>query len=166
MFLKQNVQDIMIPIENYTTISIKESLKEAILDMRKIYCEVESGKCTEAGHRNCLVMNEYGHLAGVIDFPTILEALIPSVGEEVADLLTAHGKAGFMERVIKNADVMVADVMNEIKGSLHVDDSLLQAVRTMHKGRTTVLPVYQGSKLVGVLRDSDLFLAVAAVFTD
>ena len=166
MFLKKSVQDIMIPIENYTTTSIGKSLKEAILDMRKVYCEVETGKCTEAGHRNSLVINEFGHLAGVLDFPTILKALLPNIAEEVSDKLTAHGKSSFMERVIKNAEVMVSDVMREIKGSLRADDSLLEGVRAMYKNRATVLPVYQGSTLVGVLRDSDLFLAVAGVFTD
>ncbi len=156
----------MIPIENYTIISINKSLQEAIIAMRNVYCEVETGKCTEAGHRASLVINEYGHLAGIIDFRTILETLIPNIAEQFTDKLTAHGKESFMERVVKNAEVIVGDIMRDIRGSLNVGDDLLEALKVMHSKKATVLPVYKADKLVGVLRDSDLFLAVASIFTD
>ena len=166
MFFKKTVQDIMIPIENYTVIPIDKSLREAIIAMRKVYCEVETGKCTEAGHRASLVMNEYGHLSGIIDFRTILETLIPNIAEQFADKLTSHGKASFMERTLKEAEVRVGDIMLDIRGSLNVDDDLLESLKVMHRYKATVLPVYKDDKLVGVLRESDLFLAVASVFTD
>ena len=166
MFFKKNVQDIMIPIENYTVTLSDKSLQEAIIAMRKVYCEVETGRCTEAGHRASLVINEYGHLVGIIDFRTILEALIPNIAEQLTDKLTTHGKASYMERVVKNAEVIVGDIMLNIRGSLNVGDDLLEAIKVMHRKKATVLPVYEGSKLVGVLRDSDLFLAVASVFTE
>ncbi|MCK5506145.1 MAG: CBS domain-containing protein [Thermodesulfovibrionia bacterium] len=166
MFFKKNVQDIMIPIENYTVTLSDKSLQEAIIAMRKVYCEVETGRCTEAGHRASLVINEYGHLVGIIDFRTILEALIPNIAEQLTDKLTTHGKASYMERVVKNAEVIVGDIMLDIRGSLNVGDDLLEAIKVMHRKKATVLPVYEGSKLVGVLRDSDLFLAVASVFTE
>jgi len=165
MLFKKTVQDIMIPIEKYTVIQIDKSLREAIIAMRKVYCEVETGKCTEAGHRASLVINEYGHLSGIIDFRTILETLIPNIAEQFADKLTAHGKASFMERILKEAEVSVGDIMLDIKGSLNIDDDLLEAIKIMHRNKATVLPVYKDDKLVGVLRESDLFLAVASVFT-
>jgi CBS domain-containing protein len=166
MLFKKTVQDIMIPIENYTVTSIDKSLKEAVSDMRKVYCEVETGTCTEAGHRASLVINEYGHLAGVIDFRIILETLIPNIAEQFTEKLTEHGKTGFMERVLLNAGVKVGDIMLDFKGSLNVDDDLLEAVKVMHRNKAVVLPVYQGDKLAGVIRDSDLFLAVVSVLTD
>jgi CBS domain-containing protein len=166
MFFKKTVQDIMIPIENYTVIAIDKSLREAIIAMRKVYCEVETGRCTEAGHRASLVINEYGQLSGIIDFRTILEALIPNIAEQFADKLTSHGVASFMERILKEAEVIVGDIMLDIRDSLNVGDDLLEAIKVMHRNKATVLPVYKAAKLVGVLRDSDLFLAVASVFTD
>ncbi len=156
----------MIPIENYTVISIGESLKEAIHDLRKIYCEVETGKCTEAGHRTSLVINEYGHVAGMIDFPTILNTLIPHISERFTEKLPAHVKSDFKQRVLKNAEVKVSDIMVKFSASLQADDNLLVALQEMHRNRVPVLPVYKGGKLVGVLRDSDLFLAAAGILTD
>jgi CBS domain-containing protein len=167
MLFKKTVQDIMIPIENYTVTSTDKSLQEAVSEMRKVYCEVETGKCTEAGYRASLVINEYGHLVGIIDFRTILEALIPNIAEELTEKLTDHAKAGFMERVVLNAGVKVGDITHDFKGSLKVDDDLLEAVKVMHRNKAVVIPVFEeGAKLVGVVRDSDLFLAVVSVFTD
>jgi CBS domain-containing protein len=166
MFLKKNVQDIMIPIENYTRTSMEKSLKEAIIDMRKVYCEVETGKCTEAGHRTSLVMNEYGHLVGIIDFPTVLRALIPGIFERFIEDHATHGQVGFKERVLMNAEVKVGDIMLKSIGYLNVGDNLLEALKVMLKSKVTVLPVYEGGKIVGVLRDSDLFLATASILTD
>ena len=166
MVFDKNVQDIMIPIENYAVTAIDKPVQEAIIAMRKIYCEVETGRCTEAGHRASLVVNEYGHLVGIIDFHTILEALIPGITEQIVEKLTAHSEAGFIDRVLKNAELIVGDIMHQIQGSLNVNDDLLEAIKVMHRNKATVLPVYKGDKLVGVLRDSDLFLAVASVFSD
>jgi CBS-domain-containing membrane protein len=135
--------------------------------MKKVYCEVETGTCTEAGYRASLVTNEYGHLVGIIDFRTILEALIPNIAEELTEKLTDHAKTGFMERVVLNAGVKVGDIKRDFKGSLNVDDDLLEAVKVMHRNKAVVIPVFkEGAKLVGVIRDSDLFLAVVSVFTD
>jgi CBS domain containing-hemolysin-like protein len=166
MFLKKNVEDIMIPIEKYSVISIGESLKEAILDLRKIYCEVETGKCTEAGHRTSLVVNEYGHVTGMIDFTIILNTLIPHISEKFTEKLPTHVKTDFKQRVLKNAEVKVSDIMLQFSDSLQSDDNLLVALQEMHRNKVTVLPVYKGGKLVGVLRDSDLFLAAASILTD
>jgi CBS domain-containing protein len=182
MFVDKNVKDIMIPIENYSLTSIEKSLKEAIIDMRKVYCEVETGKCTEAGHRTSLVMNEYGHLVGIIDFSTILRALIPDIAGRFTEKMAvlnlsivfaeadthnlADVKSGFKERVLKNAEVKIGDIMLKLRGSLKVDDNLLEALKEMYRNKVTVLPVYEGSKVVGVLRDSDLFLATARILTD
>jgi CBS domain-containing protein len=42
----------------------------------------------------------------------------------------------------------------------------MEALKLMHRNKVTVLPVYEGDKLVGVLRDSDLFLATANILAD
>ena len=42
----------------------------------------------------------------------------------------------------------------------------MEALKTIYKNKITVVPVYEGDRLVGVLRDSDLFLAVADVLME
>jgi CBS domain-containing protein len=182
MFLEKKIRDLMIPIKDYAVTSADGTLQDAILEMRRIYCEVETGKCTEAGHRTSLVMSPDGKLDGIIDFQCILRALIPEITGKLSDKLAALGlsiafaeadahdldeaRAGFKERVLKNARTKVGDIMLKLRGQLDADADMMEALKLMHRNRVTVLPVFEGDEIVGVLRDSDLFLAIANILSD
>ena len=182
MFLEKKVRDLMIPISDYAVTSADTTLQETILDMRRIYCEVEIGKCTEAGHRTSLVMSPDGKLKGIIDFQCILRALIPEIAGKLSDKLAALGlsiafaeadahnldeaRAGFKERVLQNARTKVGDIMLKLRGHIDAEADLLAALKLMYRSKVTVLPVYDGNKVVGVLRDSDLFLATANILSE
>ena len=179
MFLEKKVKDLMIPLSDYVVTSADKTLKEAVLDMQRIYCEVETGKCTEAGHRTSLVMSQDGKLEGIIDFQCILGALIPEIAGKLSDKLAALGlsiafaeadahdldatRAGFKERVIENSSTKVGDIMHKLRGHIDSGDNMIKALKLMHRNKVTVLPVYEGDKVVGVLRDSDLFIATANI---
>jgi CBS domain-containing protein len=181
MFLDKKVKDLMIPIKDYVVTSPEKTLQEVILEMRKVYCEVETGKCTEAGHRTGLVMTD-DKLVGIVDFQSIMRALMPEIAGKLSDKLAALGisiafaeadahdldaaKAGFKERVLQNARAKVGDVMLKLKGQIESDAEIMKALKLMYKNKVTVLPVFEGDKVVGVLRDSDLFLATANILTE
>ncbi len=171
----------MIPITKYAVTSPDNTLEEAIHDMEKVYCEVREGKCTEAGHRTGLVMEE-GILVGIIDFQTVMRALMPEIAGKLSDKLAALGvsiafaeadahdldaaRSTFKERVLQNARTKVGDVMLKLRGQIEADSDLMKALKLMHKNRVTVLPVFEGDTVVGVLRDSDLFLATANILSE
>ncbi len=181
MFLEKKVRDLMIPIKDYVVTSPDKTLKETILEMRKVYCEVETGTCTEAGHRTGLVLVD-GKLVGILDFQSIMRALMPEIAGKLSDKLEALGlsiafaeadasdldnaRAGFKERVLQNAMTKVGDIMLKLRGHIDADADLMKALKLMHRNRVTVLPVLEGEKVVGVLRDSDLFLATANILAD
>ena len=58
----------MIPISNYATVAEDATLQEAVLSLRKSYCELETGMCTEAGPRTILVIDKREQLVGILDF--------------------------------------------------------------------------------------------------
>ena len=69
-----------------------------------------------------------------------------------------------MERVTKYSETKVADMMLKIHGKgIDADSRLIDGLRMMYKLKVMVIPVYDGEELVGVLRDSDLFLATASI---
>ena len=72
MPISMTVRDLMVPIDRYAVATVDQTLGEAIPNLRKLYCEVEWGKCTEAGHRTILVLDQTGNLVGILDFKTIL----------------------------------------------------------------------------------------------
>jgi len=135
--------------------------------------------CTEAGPRTILVVDSKGKLVGILDFRSILKVLIPEVAGGLSAKLEALGvsvafaeasaspldeaRAQFNARVTRNAAVKVKDIMLKVKGTIQADADLLEALKLIFRHKITKLPVYEGNKLVGVLRDTDLFLAVADI---
>ena len=167
----------MIPLENYPTVDPDNTLQEAALSLRTSYCELDRGICTEAGHRTVLVVDKNQKLVGILDFGSFLKVLIPEVAGGLTRKLEAIGVSiafaqadapdldeavlGFRARVRKNAKTKVRDIMLKIRGTIDVDDSLMEALKKIFRNKITKLPVYDGDKLVGVIRDTDLFLALA-----
>jgi CBS domain-containing protein len=182
MLLKQKVKDRMIPLENYPTISPEVTLRDAALSLRTSFCELDRGMCTEAGPRTVSVVDEAGKLVGILDFKSFLETMIPEIAGGLSARLSAMGvsiafaqadaetldesRLGFRARVIKNAEAKVRNIMLKVRGSIDADARLIDGMKQMFRNKIIVLPVYEGGKLVGVLRDTDLFLAVADVLED
>ncbi len=176
------VKDLMVPIGEYAVTRVDKTLKEAVPELMRIYCQVETGKCTEAGHRTSLVLDTTGELVGILDFKSILEVLIPEIAGGIGGKLQMLGisvafaeadandmdlsKHGFKSRVIQNSQTQVKDMMLKIRGTIDADAGFLDALKMIYRNKVTVLPVFEGKKLVGVLRDSDLFLVAANVLLE
>lgn len=169
----------MIPIRNYPTVLPDATLRDAALTLRTSYCELDSGMCTEAGPRTVLVIDENEKLVGIVDFRNFLKTLIPEIAGGLSAKLESLGvsiafaqadaadldeaRKGFNERVIKNAEIKIHDIMLSVRGTIDADDSLMAALKKMFRKNIIMLPVFEGDKLVGVLRNADLFLAVADI---
>ena len=182
MPVQMKVKEIMVPIGEYAVTRIDKTLKEAVPELMRIYCQVETGECTEAGHRTSLVLDTRGELVGILDFKSILEVLIPEIAGGISGKLQALGisiafaeadahdmdqsKHGFRSRVRQNSQTQVKDVMLKVRGTIDADASFLDALKLIYRNKITVLPVFEGKKLVGVLRDSDLFLVAANVLME
>lgn len=182
MPITKKVRDLLVPISEYAVTTLDKPLKEAVPALRKLYCEVEDGKCTEAGHRTILVLDHAGKLVGILDFKSILKVLIPEIAGGLTAKLEALGvsiafaqagtadldeaRLGFRARVLKNAETQVGEIMLKIRGTIQADADLMDALKVIYANKITVLPVYDGDKLVGVLRDSDLFLSVADILME
>jgi CBS domain-containing protein len=180
MFLKKKVRDLTIPLERYAAVEPESTLKDAVLGLRASYCQMETGMCTEAGPRTMLVV-ENGELLGILDFRSILAVLIPEVAGGLTERLEALGvsiafaevsassmdesRAKFHARVIRNANVKVKDVMLKVRGTIQADAELLDALKLIFRNKITKIPVYEGKTLVGIVRETDLFLAVADILS-
>ena len=182
MPLVKKARDVMIPIDDCAVVRVDDSLKDAALSLRRVYCETEAGTCTEAGHRTAVVLNDKKELVGILDFKRILKVFIPEIAGgltgklEALEVSIAFAEAGAQDldeknlslraRVVKNAEVPVKSVMLKSRASIKADSDLLEALKTIYRNKITVLPVYDGDKLVGIIRDSDLFLSIASILTE
>ncbi len=183
MFLDRHVKELMVPITDCSVTSPTKSLSEAVMDLRQVFCEVETGKCTEAGHRTSLVVDDSGKLVGILDFRSVLQILIPELAGTFNQRLQSLGlsiafaeadahdydeaKINFVSRVKKNSETKVSKIMLKLKGeNVTPETKLIDALKLMHRNKVTVLPVFEGEQLVGVIRDSDLFLATAGILSE
>jgi len=172
----------MIPLSKYAVVGPDASLKDAVTVLRKSHCQLDKGICTEAGPRTVLVVNQKNDLMGILDFRAILRVLIAEVAgglteklrslqvsivfaeRDIPELDEAH--ADFVARVRKNAEVLVKDVMLKVRGTIEANATLLDGLKLLFKNKINKLPVYDNGNLVGIVRDTDLFLAVAEILAE
>jgi CBS domain-containing protein len=141
MPLKQTIKERMIAIENYATIPPNASLVEAALSLRTSFSELDDGMRTAAGPRAVLVTDENDKLLGILDFMCFLENYFPQIG-------------GLPKKLL------VKDIMLKVKGTIDASASVEEGLRTFVQKKISVLPVYDGDKAVGLIRDTDIFLAI------
>jgi len=141
MPLKQTIKERMIPIENYATITPDATLREAAVSLRTSFSELAGGMHTAVGPRAVLVTDENDKLLGLLDFMCFLENYFPQIG-------------GLPDKL------MVKDIMLKVKVTIDASASVEEGLRTFVQKKISVLPVYDGDKAVGLIRDTDIFLAI------
>jgi CBS domain-containing protein len=177
MPFQKTVKDIMIPLERYPAVHPDATLKEAVQLLRISYCTLNTGYCAETGPRTLLVVDAGHNLVGILDFRAILRVLIPEVTGGLTAKLESIGvsiayaeveaesldeaRAQIVARVTQNAQTRVGDVMRKVRGTIQADAGLMEALKLLFKNKITKIPVFEGSKLIGIVRDTDLFLEMA-----
>jgi predicted transcriptional regulator len=173
--VSKTVRDLMIPLDDYPSVNVEATVKDAVLVLSESFLTLK-----EKRHRTVFVMDDDRKLVGILDFRRICEALVPQTVSTLTKEIDRFGlgptfrdsgfdeisaeSAGFKEKVLKEGQLKVKDIMLPIRGAIDIDSGLLNAIRMKCKNKVTVLPVYEGARVVGVLRDVELFMAVAAVF--
>jgi CBS domain-containing protein len=182
MPLNKEVKEIMIPIEKYSVVDPEATLRDAVLSLRRSYCRIENGFCAETGPRTILVVDPLGDLVGLLDFRSLLKVLVPEVAGKLSQRLAAlevsivflEGGAEQLDpsqenlaaRVLKNAEVRVKEVMQKSLGNISADTKIIEALKMIFIKKVIVLPVYYKERLVGIVRDIDLFLYVADIIRE
>ncbi len=79
MGISKKIREIMIPLNDAASTMVDTPLKDAISALRKLYCEVEEGKCTQAGFRTILVSDKDKQIVGILDFQGVIKVLVPEI---------------------------------------------------------------------------------------
>jgi CBS domain-containing protein len=171
----KGVKDIMIPVEQYPSVRLTDTLKQAMI--------VIEGARLGVGRRQSLprvllVFDHEGDLVGVVRRRDIMRGLEPSflvdqpleyrvklfdVG--VDHHLTELSKELSPERVLRGlreqADRPVGEVMRPVATTLKPDDRLLKAVYEMVSLNESLIPVVRDDQVLGVVRSVDVFHELA-----
>jgi CBS domain-containing protein len=177
-----SIKDIMVPIEEYATVSEDANLYDAVMALEKAQADFNRSHYT---HRAILILDSDKKLVGKLSQLDVLSALEPKYSEMQTH--TGMARYGFSKKfvqsmmeqyqlwdapltdVCKNAlDVKVSEVMTapsegEIVGE---DTTLGQAIHLLVMGQHQSLLVLKDDEIIGVLRLTDVFAAVFHTMKD
>lgn len=178
----RKVRDIMLPLSKYSVVSYDATLREVILHIKNAYCDSRERVCNRAGPRIVFVADDSGNLLGMIELKMILKVLIPEVTGGVGEKFSIQAvsvafaeadavshdetRSAFLARVRRNSEKKVSEIMKKIDVSLQAEDYIFKAISLFMNRNIESVPVYDhNNRLVGVLRDRDIFILITHLLT-
>ncbi len=169
-------KELMVPLEEYATVSPEATLYEAVLALEKAQLAFDPSKHK---HRAILVLDSEKTVIGKLGIFDILMALEPKYGElEATGVLS---RSGYSPEIIKSmlkdnflwsepveficgraSELKVSDCMEVPTDGVYLDENatLDEAIHQLVTGRYQSLLVTREEKVVGILRLSDVFVKV------
>ena len=172
---KKTVKDLMVPLEEYATVSEDATLKDAVEALEKAQDELDR-KHYKYLHRAVLVMNKNKKVVGKISQMDILIGLEPKY-KDLGDTRRVS-LSGFSPQFLtsmmyshnlwssplgyictKAVNTRVKDIMVELTDGEFIDEttSLEEAMHIMIIGHHHSLLVNQDGNIMGILRLADIF---------
>ncbi|UCG55088.1 MAG: CBS domain-containing protein [Dehalococcoidia bacterium] len=165
------VKDIMLPLDDYAIVPEDASMVDAYIAFEEAQKKLPPGL---EPSRALLVVDKNEKIIGKVGQLAFLKALEPKY-DKVGDL-NVLSRAGltpdFINSMMKNMqlwqesffdisqrarDTQVKDIMHPVTESIDEDASLGEAIHKIIMYQTLSLLVTRGSRIVGILRISDLF---------
>ncbi len=170
-----SVQDLMVPLEEYVTVSVDATMFDAVMALEKAHEELDRTRYTYL-HRAILVYDENRKIVGKISQLDVLRALEPKYGD-MGDQ-GAFSRAGFSPQFLKSmlkryslfdrplrdictkaSKLPVTDFMYTPTEGEYIDEKgyLCDAIHQLVMGRHQSLLVTKKKDIVGILRLTDVF---------
>ena len=170
------VKALMVPIEEYATVSQDANLYEAVLALEKAQMAFDPSKHK---HRAILVLDREKNVVGKLVIFDILMALEPKYGEMEAT--GALSRSGYSPEIIKSMlkdnvlwsepfqficsrapKLNVSEFMEVPAAGMYIEENatLDEAIRQLVACRYQSLLVTRDEKVVGILRLSDVFTKI------
>jgi len=163
----RRVREIMIPIEQYPSVSDTATLREAIIAIEGARLEVD---LRQSLPRVLLIFDAIGVMVGYVRRRDIMRGLEPKTlinqpldyskkpfDVEIDPNLSELSYDRVAKGVLAQADRPVTDVMQPNDILIDADDHVLKAIYEMVSYDLSHLPVISDGHLVGVVRSVDVF---------
>ncbi len=169
------VEDVMVPLEEYATISDSCTIREALVALDRAQLGLDDDR---HHHRAVLVLDGGGNIVGKLTHWAILRALEPHPFSKKARERLVHARMspaqieaieeattlaqGSLRQLCRAAaNVGVRDAMIPAKESIDGRSDLGGAIFQMVQTHTQSILVTRGKTVIGILRMSDVFECVA-----
>lgn len=170
---EKRVHDAMVPIEDYTTLSGDQSVATAIAELKASFaCKISTSRIMETGHRSVLVMEAGGAVAGIVAITDLLKMIMPAYlsasKPSTADSIQyspMFWKGMFSAETRRKSRLKVNEVMSPAPPVIDDSASLMEAAYRMHTENARRLVVVSSEKVVGVIREQDLFFEMERILS-
>jgi CBS domain containing-hemolysin-like protein len=172
----RRVKDVMVSLSEYPVVSEYATLGEAVLALEMAQRRLPAGR---QPYRAVLVVDEKKRVVGKIGQLSFLRALEPRYGvmgnldslfaagvsEELVASMMEHYR--FFEEKLsdlcsRSSRLLAKDVMRPVTQSIDENATLREAIHRIVMWQTLSILVTRGSEVVGLVRLSELFDAIAA----
>jgi len=174
-----DVKELMVPLEDYVTISEEATLFEAVAALEKARDEIDRTRYQDL-HRALLVTDKNNRILGKISMLDMLKALEPKYAElgDAGRLSRAGFSAQFLQSMLDHASLWASPLKDlcskaaslKVKNFLHaptegeyveVSAGLDEAIHLLLMGHHQSLLVTKEKDIVGILRICDVFVEIS-----
>ena len=171
---EKSIREVMIPIEEYTTLSQQSTIKEAIDKLRESFsAKVSTSRIMETGHRSIVVFDDRGECIGVLAIIDLLRAILPGYlsapKPSMADSVQyspMFWTGMFRREVVRLASKKIKEVMSSAPRTIDSDANLMEAAYTMIYQNKRRLAVMDSGKVIGIIREQDLFFEIDRIMSE
>lgn len=139
---------MIIPLSDYPHMPYWATLKEAVAQLNVAY---------DTGHHTVLVFDEGYNLVGMLSQVDILKGLIPKFAEHYSEGVPIQWENLLEAGTEKRLDLPIKDFMCEAQTLADGGDNLLKGAYLLVQTQSSLLPVIEAEKLIGVVRIGDVF---------
>lgn len=174
---QKRVRDLMLSLDAYATIDGNQSLREALEVLSLSQENLTPGRHF---HRAVLVLNKNGEVTGKLSQWAVLRSLEPALlkCDDEASLFRSGLSGDFIESIKSTlalfrgnleqicataGSITVSDAMVPIGESISEDAPLTDAIHLLVVKHAQSLPVTRHGRVVGILRQSDVFEEVSHI---
>lgn len=168
---EKTAADIMIPVEDYTSIDADSTIREGIEGLKRSFEDfVSTGRIMETGHRSILVFDQKATLVGILSILDLMKALRPAYlsvpKPSMADSLQyspMFWSGLFTSQTRALIQKKIRDVMSEPPPMIEEDANLMEIVETLYTTNGRRVGVTRKGKVVGVVREQEVFFEIARI---
>ena len=173
-FEEKRVMGVMVPFQEYTTVSADESVRDAILKLKASFTsKVSTSRLMETGHRSVLVMDDEDTVEGILAIRDLLELVLPSYltapKPSMADSIQyspMFWQGMFIKEVTQKSKIKIREVMSPAPLRIEGAASLMEAAYMMVQNNARRLVVEVSGKVAGVIREQDLFFEMEKIIRE
>ncbi|GAB6093891.1 hypothetical protein JCM14469_01430 [Desulfatiferula olefinivorans] len=173
---EKKVKDIMTGIDNYSRVSVNQTVRDAIMTVMASMTEkASSSRVRESGHRSILVFNDREELSGILSIKDLIKGIRPyylsppqsSMAQSVrfSSAFTGGWDGLFTIQLKALADKKVGELVLDKPPMIDENANLMEVAELLFKTQKTRLIVTSGKKAAGILREQDLFFEIVNIVT-